>query len=512
VTKIVAKAYTSPSLVLLAMDWPNGDSHNNFLGFAIRRTPGFQDNKTGLFSDHSWLPNRIGFNGPPPTGEPDPPSNEAPVQKFLWWDARLDGLKVGSKLRYEISPIIGKPNELNLIQADTAAVDVILPEHIEFGIGTWFNRAVMSSQAFSRILDAMGIPKDQKPSEEDVLKLRTWLANGMERPLPDFIGSTPSIVGAIYHLTDLLWVIPALESAMTESTIGLVYEAKVEKDKKTKEPKPNPNEGAIKTLKDVQFFPRNKTNIMHNKFLVAGEDLLSTSGQKPIQMTCGSANYTTEGLTSQANLIHTFASDELAELYLERFQLIKQNPTKANTAKGSGWSHTVSIGDAGVRVFFSPEPGRARISDSRSIETIVQEVHAANSSVIFCIYTPTDEKLRQACFAVGDAGKMMFGIVNHIQRNEPEASPTASGNIPADKLAALELYHRSKDKMDVIPAEFFNAATVPVGFEPEINLFPGEKYPGFPPVIIHHKFIVIDAETELPIIYTGSANMSGNSV
>jgi len=125
----------------------------------------------------------------------------------------------------------------------------------------------------------------------------------MERPLSDFIESAPSIIGAIYHLTDSLWVIPALKTAMTGSTIGLVYEAKVEKDEKTNKPKPNPNEEAIKTLKDVQFFPRNKTNIMHNKFLVTGEDLLSTSGQKPIQLTCGSANYTTEGLTSQANLV-----------------------------------------------------------------------------------------------------------------------------------------------------------------------------------------------------------------
>ncbi len=37
-------------------------------------------------------------------------------------------------------------------------------------------------------------------------------------------------------------------------------------------------------------------------------------------------------------------------------------------------------------------------------------------------------------------------------------------------------------------------------------------YPKYPPVIIHHKFIVIDAETESPIIYSGSANMGGNSV
>jgi len=29
---------------------------------------------------------------------------------------------------------------------------------------------------------------------------------------------------------------------------------------------------------------------------------------------------------------------------------------------------------------------------------------------------------------------------------------------------------------------------------------------------VHHKFIVIDAETDSPVIYTGSANMSGNSV
>ena len=506
-TKIVAKAYTSPSLVLLAMDWPDGEVSHDFLGFAIRRTPGFQDNKTGVFSDHSWLPNRIGFNGPPSAGQPDPPSNQAPIQKFLWWDARLDGLKPNSKLSYEISPVTGNPNSLNLIHSDSMVVDAIIPEHIEFGIGTWFNRAVMSSQAFSRILNAMGIHKDQEPSPADALKLRAWLANGMERPLPDFIASASSIVGAIYHLTDALWVIPALKTAMTQSTIGLVYDAK-----KIGKLNANPNEGAIKTLKDVQFFPRNKTNIMHNKFLVVGERLLSIAGEKPIQLACGSTNYTTEGLTSQANLVHTFASDELAELYLERFRLLKKNPTKASTAKKTGWSHTVSIGDAGIRVFFSPEPGRPKISDSRSIETIVEAIHAARSSVIFCLFTPTDEKLRQACFTIGDAGKMMFGIVNHIQRNEPDTSPSSSGSIPADQLAALEIYHRSRDKKDVIGAEFFNAAAVPTGFEPEINIFPGAKPPSFPPVIIHHKFIVIDAETESPVIYTGSANMSGNSV
>jgi phosphatidylserine/phosphatidylglycerophosphate/cardiolipin synthase-like enzyme len=107
---------------------------------------------------------------------------------------------------------------------------------------------------------------------------------------------------------------------------------------------------------------------------------------------------------------------------------------------------------------------------------------------------------------------MMFGLVNRISRSEPEASPSPSGTIPADKLAALEIYHRSKNGKDVIGSEFFHANKVPKGFRPEINIFPGEKPPPFPPVIIHHKFIVIDAETESPVVYTGSANMSNNSV
>ena len=51
----------------------------------------------------------------------------------------------------------------------------------------------------------------------------------------------------------------------------------------------------------------------------------------------------------------------------------------------------------------------------------------------------------------------MFGIVNHIKRTEPDVHPSGNGSIPADQLAALEIYHRSKDKKDVIGAEFFNS-------------------------------------------------------
>ena len=72
----------------------------------------------------------------------------------------------------------------------------------------------------------------------------------------------------------------------------------------------------------------------------------------------------------------------------------------------------------------------------------------------------------------------MLGRANRIARDEPGLTPTAADNIPADLIAALELYHRSRNNRDAIGAEF----------------------------------IVIDAGTDAPIVYTGSASVSGNSV
>lgn len=508
------RPYLSPSLVLLALDWPEGEGRNDFLGFAIKRTPGFLDLSTNEREASSWLPNRVGFDGPPAEGEPDFPTNDAPVQKFMWWDARLEGFTSADAIAYEVWAVTGDPDagKLTLVSGSKAKEVIHLPDHVEHGIGTWFNRAVMSSQAFSRKVKALNL-KGAKPTAAQELELRTWLSNGMEAPLAHFIRDATSLAGAIYHLTDDLWTIPTLKTAMGSRTIGLVYDSHQETDKKTKKKLPTPNQGALDTLTKIKFFARDKTRIMHNKFLVDGKALMAKKGQEPLRLTCGSANYTTEGFSSQANLVHTFESPELARLYFERFQLLRGNPTLGATAKGTGWSKTISVGDAGIRLFFSPEKGKANVDRGESIETIVQAIHSATSSVVFCLFTPTDRELRDACFSAGDGGKMMFGLVNRIAREEPdEPTPTSTGKIPADQLAAVELYHRSKDKKDVIGAEFFHPKSTPAGFVSELNLFPGKKPPPYPPVIIHHKFVIIDAETDSPTIYTGSANMSGNSV
>jgi phosphatidylserine/phosphatidylglycerophosphate/cardiolipin synthase-like enzyme len=510
---VLLKGYLSPSLVLLAMDWPDGAARGDFLGFAIERTPGFADRTSGRMPPSSWLPNRISFSGPPPKGQPDFPSNDAPIQKFLWWDARLENITAGTNLTYQVTPVVGNASSHSLLQGAASSIQLTLPPHVENSIGTWFNRAVMGSQAFSSMCAALGVAPGHPPTPAQALLLRTWLANGMEMVIPQFVvasdGGFDSIAGAIYHLTDTIWIIPALKDNMTATDIRLVYDAHKTKEKSGKV-LPNPNVGAIKTLKSVSFRKRDKTNIMHNKFLVTGIRLFGADAVAQ-RLTQGSANYTTEGLTEQANLVHTFDSKPLADCYLERFIKIQSNPTKSTTALDAAWSPTMSVGDAGIRVFFSPEHGKAG-DPSISMETIVSAVHGAKSSVIFCLFDPTDAALRDACFSVGDTGKMMFGLVNRVAKSEPKKKPTSTGNIPAPQLAAIDIYHRSRSNRDTIGADFFTGDDVPPGFVREYNLFPGTKPTPYPPVIIHHKFIVIDGETESPTIYSGSANMSGNSV
>lgn len=473
--KVKVRAYTSPTLVLLAFDWPDGGSRQDFLGFAIARSPGFQG------ENQSWLPNRVGFAGPAPKGQ-DLPSNTSPIQKFLWWDARIDDPDRGKTFTYKVTPVVGAPDAPQLLSECEASLSVTVPRPVDagLGVGTYFNRAVVSSQAFSA---KFGKDLD----EEKMHQALAWLANGLQTAIPDFLKQSKSVEGAIYHLTDGEWVIPALESYGGQAS--LVY---------NETSKDDANADTVSELKNkVEFFPRTKMKIMHNKFLVRVE------GSKAVALLTGSANFTTEGISTQANVLHTFDSPGLAELYFARKRLLQEDPKRGETIDAvEGWSKPVTLkdGKTRVRVFFSPEAGR------ESIDTIINAIEKkASSSVLFCLFMPTDQALRQAIFKAGDEGKMMFGLINQI-------SEGASGEDAEDAgaVARVEIYHRSKENKDVYAHSLYPRDDQPEGFWFESSSLPGKgsKFP----VYIHHKFILIDAETDHPIIYTGSANMSKSSL
>ena len=492
---VKAKAYTSPTLVLLAMDWPAGATFEDFLGFAILRSPGFHPGEKD-----AYLVNKISFSAPTPNSQPLP-SNLAPFQKFLWWDAGINDADRGKTFKYTITPVRGTgPNDLQLQHAAETTIPVQLPMVEENGISTWFNRAVVSSQSFSQ--------QFPKP-EEKVDEVMSWLANGMQDAFPKILKGAKDVRGAIYHLTDEEWVMPALKDF--SGKLSLVYEDR--KNDQTSIP-------AIKKLKSTNFTGegRAETNIMHDKFLVdtrAGRVLM------------GSANFTPEGLTYQANLLHIFNSPQLAQLYEGRQTLLQDDPTIGDTAKGAAWSKPIKVGRASVRVFFSPEPKGQRVS----IDTVIKGVANAKSSVIFCMFSPTDPKLIRTLLATGDRRKLLFGMLNSIsdpskRKKKKEDNLSDSGEPPRAPTETtqvqVELFNRSRKDKKILAYAYFHPGDTPAGFLPEFSTVDlssrstlpppksGKKL-GPPAVHIHHKFIVIDANTDNPTIYSGSANFSENS-
>ena len=493
--RVLARAYTSPTLVLLAMDWPDGAKFSDFLGFSILRAPGFHPGEKD-----GYLVNKISFSAPTEDSAPLP-SNLAPFQKFMWWDAGINDADRGKTFTYTITPVRGTgPNDLAAVAEAATTVTVRLPNVEEDGISTWFNRAVVSSQAFKREFP------DPEKQIDDVMK---WLANGLQTAFPKILAKANEVNGAIYHLTDKEWVMPSLKGF--KGKLSLIYEDR--KNDQTDAP-------AIKQLKSASFEGkgRSKTNIMHDKFLV---------DVKNGRVLMGSANFTPEGLTCQANLLHIFNSQQLAQLYSKRQLLLRGDPTVANTAAGAAWSKPIKIGSATVRLFFSPEPANKRVS----IDTVVKAVKAAKSSVMFCMFDPTDPQLIRALLATGDRGKLLYGMLNSI--SDPSKSKAAkkdnlsdSGEAPRAPSEAttvkVQLFNRSRKDKKVLAYSYFRPGDTPAGFLPEFSTVdlssrstlppPKSGKKGGPPAVhIHHKFIIIDADTDQPTIYTGSANLSKNS-
>jgi len=493
---VIARAYTSPTLVLLAMDWPDGAKFDDFLGFSIMRSPGFRPGEKDGF-----LFNKISFSPPTPTSQALP-SSLAPFQKFMWWDAGIDDKDRGKTFTYTITPVRGTgPNDLNAVTAAAAIVKADLPNVEEDGISTWFNRAVVSSQAFKRQFP------DPTKKIDDAMK---WLANGLQDAFPKIFKSANAVEGAIYHLTDNEWVMPALKGF--KGPLSLVYEDR--NNDQTDAP-------AIKQLKSAKFTGngRTKTSIMHDKYLV---------DTKNGRVLMGSANFTPEGLTSQANLLHIFNSPQLAQLYSARLKLMRPDPTIGETAKGAAWSKSIKVGKVSVRVFFSPEPSKQR----DSIDTVVKAIKTAKSSVMFCMFSPTDPALIRALLATSDRGKLLYGMLNSIsdpskkKKKSADADLSDSGEAPPKPSETtqvqVELFHRSRKDKKVLAYSYFRPNNAPAGFLPEFSSVdfsskstlpppkPGKK--GGPPAVhIHHKFIIIDGDTDQPTIFTGSANLSNNS-
>ncbi len=137
---------------------------------------------------------------------------------------------------------------------------------------------------------------------------------------------------------------------------------------------------------------------------------------------------------------------------------------------------------------------------------------------MFCMFSPTDQALLKGILAAGDDGKIMYGLLNSIpdptkaKKNKKGAKPRKPPNE-----VLVEVFNRSRADHKTTSYSYFRSGMEPRGFLPELAGIDTSSYSLHPPgknipaVHVHHKFLIIDADTDHPTLYTGSANMSLNS-
>jgi len=487
--KATVKVYASPGCVLLTFDWADGENHPDFLGFAIERNPGYSKNGAAEF-----LFNKLDFVPPKDQAAKPKTSDKAPFQKFNWWDGGINPADLGKVFQYTIIPVIGTgPDDLKLQHNAAAVAKVTIPQVEENNISTYFNRAVVSAQSFLKLKTAA------------LDKQMTWLANGLQNAVPDVLQESDAFDCAIYHLSDELWILPAFQAFAGRGAITYF-----DKGKDTK------SAAAIDVLQEsnnnISSHKRDKIrSLMHDKFIVSYQD------GKEAAVLMGSTNFTPEAQTVQANLLHIIKSPRLAELYAQRAHRLSANPTTKDIAASAGWQDVSDVTGSKIRVFFLPEPG----TDRDFLNTVSEAVKHAKSSVLFCMFTASDEELMDAIFAQGDSkDHLIYGLLNAI--DDPDR-PTKKGDKRKLPPIATTIYHRSHEKPDTLPYSAFGI-DAPKGWLPELRTIDTSPYDVSikpskaskktktpPPIHVHHKFIVIDGDTETPIIYTGSPNFSKNS-
>lgn len=440
---LTAQAIAGNDVVLIGIDCAR-DAMTGIHGFGIERL----DHTEG---DHRWLPNRLRFPAAP-AGTWTTDVN--PLQTFLWGDYTA---KEGHDYTYIVHSLSGTPG-----QVLTAEHSVALP--ISTGQpgaqGVWFNRGVISSQAYAQRFH--NVTPDKVPGGA----AWQWLSRGLEEALLAFVGrakdSNWELHGCFYEF-QLPTVLQAFSvAAAAGATVDLIVD--------DGNPK---NHGAVTAAGIGGLVSRWRANakIPHNKFVVASHD------GSPVAVWTGSTNVTLNGVFGQSNVGHSVDDPAVAARYLDYWRQLLADPPSSTL---NDW---VDANDP------LPDPWPPGIS------------------VVFSPHTHSTALDRYAALFTGAAtiacGTFPFTLDSRFGKDLAGEHEALRYLLFEDPTAAAEADAAVTDPKTTIVAGAFLPAGALAGWAAELKnpLSNNVEY-------VHSKYLLIDPLGDDPIVVTGSANFS----
>ncbi|MBU1140566.1 MAG: phospholipase [Proteobacteria bacterium] len=473
------KAYAGTTGVLLAFDVEPG-KREDLLGFAVSR-----EILSGRFAGRiGWLQGILDFPGTSKARGELIATNVAPIQKFRWSDYSV---YPDTQYAYTVQPayrsgtsLVTGSNRRLFLEAGPRVV--IETQGFQGEDAIIFNRAVASSQAFSRRFPDLDL-EIQQAKEAGMLASKTlpqraldWLSRGLVEQIESFLAQADDERWAIdlaiyeYHL-------PRLHQAMVAAgkrgvKVRILYHAK-EDDDATAENKHLLHDPAIP---GAILFPRVTTAIMHNKFAVLSR--IEPSGRyEPVAALAGSTNWTENGCYRQANVVHISRSPAILENYAAMFETLIATSTNRRATKN--WINKNNKIPTAPERFggFSP---RSKFADIHAMATLIA---GAKRDVLFATAFKLRDEITDALLGAANDSILRMGVQNSSS-------------------AKITGIHRDRT------AHFTATSLLPGGLEGWLKETTA-KQKGT--IRVHTKAIVIDVTSEAPLIISGSHNFSTNA-
>lgn len=476
---IAVHAISGTHVVMLGLD-ATAAARRGLLGFAIERTDHTED-------ERYWLKGYKTFEATIPHPEPGSLHStlEHPIQSFLWADYTA---KPEHTYTYRIRPMKGRPKSL---QAGVDVVVKIQTEPVDKGThAIYFNRGAIASQAYARKFG--NLPPDQTEAPDVA---QAWLSRGLLEGALEFIAQAKSsrfaLRAALYEFT-YDPILQALKAAAGRGAdVKIVYEAGKEK-KNGRSVLTSTSKGNAKAIQQAHIpaellIKRTKRKaIPHNKFIV----LLDRG--RPVEVWTGSTNVTQSGFLGQSNVGHLVRDEGVAQAFRDYWEQLSTDP-EWNDFRQWVEAHNPRPGALppdSITALFSPR------SSSGMLDWYADRIEAANRLVMFTAAFGVNKKLAER-FAI-DEDFLRFIIT------EKKPSP-----------ANMELLRRDRDTKIAFGATLGRDARrykIP-GWELD-EWYKGEELFRKQGHIfyVHTKYLGIDLLTSDPLVFSGSANFSTNSL
>lgn len=476
-SEITLTIHRGECMVLLAMNWRNGQPPANFVGFAIEyREPG----GTEFFS----VKNRLSFPGVPPD-ERGFPSRESPIQKFRWVHFPRNAELAGTFI-YRVSPALMSPDhKLTFGVPQTTGIDLGRETYIN-ELNVAFTRGYVSSQKFAQTYMADGnqmstlLPLHARdgldfvpthPKEKAALRWMGFEAsNVILAVLDEALADGSASVDVIEYDLNVPEVLSRL--------VALGPRLRIIIDSSGTHGQANSAETAAAAKLSASAGPSNVIRqkmggLQHNKTIVI-------DGHTCKAVVCGSTNFSWRGFFIQANNAVLARGPAPVSVFKTAFEAYWSPNDDVARVKNSPAANWTDLGLPSIRaaVTFSPHSKQNPVLDS--LGKYIEANTKSNVFFALAFLYQTQGAMRDAIIALSSSSNIFaYGM--------------------SDKDTAIDL--RTADGHMAIVEPGLLKKNVPEPFVSEVSAGSG--------VQLHHKFIVTDFDTPDARVYMGSFNFSG---